>query len=160
MIMDSNSPGATTQVSSRVAIRISAALPPLLLPEGTVCQVAIAPVLAPVPNCQPWFRGVYGLRGTLVPVFDVAAASGKDLIELRNCTLLVIDPDRKPVGLVCTQAPEVVIGMACEPQAVPEELTSLSAHLGAPMAAGDRHLFEFSIQSWIATAARKLIRGT
>ena len=96
---------------SRVLVWISGALPALLLPEGTVPQLAIDPVLAPVPNCKSWFRGVYGMRGTLVPVFDVAAACGLPAADLKFAQVLVLDQQHQPVGIVCTQSPQVISGM-------------------------------------------------
>ena len=146
------------QTAPRVMVRLSPLLPALLLPVGAVSQMAVDPVLALVPNCQPWFRGVYGMRGTLVPVFDVAAERGLALAELRGATVLVIDPARKPMGLLCIQAPEIVTAFASEPRPLPAELSCLAGHIGRPMMTSLGPIFEFDFRSWLSNAAQNVVR--
>ena len=55
-----------------------------------VREIAEYRPLTPVPKTAPWVRGVMNLRGTVVPVIDLAAKLGLDQIRVSRRTCLVI----------------------------------------------------------------------
>ena len=150
-----SSSSAHTAVS-RISVQISDALPALLLPEGTVPQVAIDPVLAPVPNCKSWFRGVCGLRGTLVPVFDVATACGYPPADMKRSLVLVLDLQHQPVGIVCIQAPQVVQAKTATAAQLPELLQPLADFLEHPQQVDAGVAFEFRFRQWVHSIGQQL----
>lgn len=148
---------ASPQASPRIAFRASRELPALLLAQGTISQVAIDPVLAPVPNTKHWFRGVYGMRGTLVPVFDLAAYCGQSPLPMRELTVLVLDPNKQPLGLVCVQAPRVASVVPVEHEVLSDGWQSLSEFLTHPMIFEGEPAFEFNYRHWIARAGSQML---
>jgi chemotaxis signal transduction protein len=155
------SPQAQLQASPlatpRIAFRASRDLPALLLPQGTISQVATDSALAPVPNTQPWFRGVYGMRGTLVPVFDLAAFCGAAPIPAREAIILVLEPNRQPLGFLCTQAPTIAMTSPLGRAPVFEGWQALSSFLDSPVQFEGEAVFEFRFREWIAKAGKQLI---
>lgn len=55
-----------------------------------VREIAEYRPLTPVPMTPPWMRGVMNLRGTVVPVVDLAAKLGLDQTRVSRRTCLVI----------------------------------------------------------------------
>jgi purine-binding chemotaxis protein CheW len=55
-----------------------------------VREIAEYRPLTPVPKTPPWMRGVMNLRGTIVPVVDLAAKLGLDETAVSRRTCLVI----------------------------------------------------------------------
>jgi purine-binding chemotaxis protein CheW len=56
-----------------------------------VREIAEYRALTPVPMTAPWMRGVMNLRGTVVPVVDLAARLGleKTSVSRRTCLIIV-----------------------------------------------------------------------
>ena len=87
------------------------------------------PSLTKLPGVKPWVRGLANVRGRLLPVFDLAAYFGRQLIGVKKQQrLLVLDKDHIYAGLWVDQ----VLGMQYCPtdsftKQLPKELpTSLS----------------------------------
>lgn len=55
-----------------------------------VREIAEYRTLTPVPMTAPWIRGVMNLRGTVVPVVDLAAKLGLDRTTVSRRTCLII----------------------------------------------------------------------
>jgi purine-binding chemotaxis protein CheW len=65
-----------------------------------VREIAEYRALTPVPMTPPWMRGVMNLRGTVVPVVDLAAKLGLEqtLVSRRTCLVIVeMDADGERV---------------------------------------------------------------
>jgi len=65
-----------------------------------VREIAEYRPLTPVPMTPPWLRGVMNLRGTVVPVVDLAAKLGleKTVVSRRTCLVIVeMDTDGERV---------------------------------------------------------------
>ncbi len=55
-----------------------------------VREIAEYRTLTPVPTTPPWMRGVMNLRGTVVPVVDLAARLGMEQTRVTRRTCLII----------------------------------------------------------------------
>jgi twitching motility protein PilI len=77
----------------------------LLLAEGTLCEVVDLPPLARVPNTESWLLGLVNLRGSVIPVFDLARAFGQAGSGGRGRRLLVIGSGDQAAGVVIDDLP-------------------------------------------------------
>lgn len=154
-----NLPGFNTPISSavmplqtRVAFRVHEELPWLVLPSGVSSQLALDPVLAPIPNVKAWLRGVLNLRGNLVPVFDLGLSQGRTpLPDASN--VLIVAPGTEAVALLCCEAPCLMavrtIGIVpdTDPMAV------LSTHV---FSSQEGSVYEFDPRVWLRRAGRRV----
>jgi purine-binding chemotaxis protein CheW len=70
-------------------------------------------VLTKVPGTPPWIRGVHNLRGTVIPVVDLAIKFGMlpTVITPRTCIIIVelsLDGDRLVMGVMADSVQKVV----------------------------------------------------
>jgi CheW-like domain len=147
---------AYAQSQTRIGFRVHAELPWLLLPTGVPSQIALDPVLAPVPNVKPWLRGVLNLRGNLVPVFDIAAACGLGLTDLKSATILVLQPGENPIGMVCIEPPRIALGRNAPAQPLPTAMQPLTDFLVHPTELDYGFGYEFRFREWTARFGRLL----
>lgn len=144
---------------ARITLRLHADWPPVLLPAAVLPQVALDVSVAPVPNCPPWFRGVIGRRGAVVPVFDVPASQGLPLSLLRQMRIVVLDPGPEALALLCTEVPGVstVAGPAGVdlPPGLPQ---GLAPFLDPPLICGGQPLAVFDVRRWLASLAPSIAR--
>ena len=141
---------------SRVGFRANADLPWLLVPIGVVSQVALDPVLAPIPNVKPWLVGVLNARGNLVPVFDLAVVNGLPPTDIKTSTVLVLQPNEQPFGVLCLGHPHIALASPASATQVPLALAALANFLVTPMQFEGALAFEFRFRDWINLAGRSL----
>ena len=89
-----------------------------------VREIAEYRPLTPVPSTPPWLRGVMNLRGTVVPVIDLASKLAMPAIEVTRTTcLLIVDVEiggEKTVLAVMVGGVSSVVDLAeSQVQAVP-----------------------------------------
>lgn len=82
-----------------------------------VREIAEYRTLTPVPMAAPWMRGVLNLRGTVVPVVDLAARLGleRTAVSRRSCLIIVetsvetdIEADRAVMAVMVNSVRRVV----------------------------------------------------
>lgn len=74
------------------------------LPVEVVREVVPAAALAALPEAPPWVLGTLNLRGTSLPVVDVAARIGRGSRQLRpSDVIVVVATDRAALGLVVSE---------------------------------------------------------
>lgn len=78
-----------------------------------VREIAEYRTLTPVPMTAPWIRGVMNLRGTVVPVVDLAAKLGLDrtTVSRRTCLIIVemdVETERVVVAVMVDSVSRVV----------------------------------------------------
>lgn len=65
--------------------------------------------IAPIPEAEPYIKGLINLRGKIIPVIDVAIRFGKQLFEYNDRTcIIVVDVQNVVVGLIVETILEVV----------------------------------------------------
>jgi twitching motility protein PilI len=80
----------------------------LAVPIEQVSELADCESVTPVPFVKPWVRGVSNVRGSLLPVVDLASYFDKTAVSVqRGMRLIVINLNDAPVGLLTTE----VLGM-------------------------------------------------
>lgn len=95
----SDAPGVWRGIGFRVGQRH------LLGGIGEVNEILAVPVATPVPGTRPWLVGVANVRGSLVPVVDLAAfIDGATTPLTDNCRILLV---RQPAGSVALLVDEV-----------------------------------------------------
>ncbi len=150
-VTDRQQPG-----EARIAIRVAATLPLLLLPTTMPCQFVENPTLSAVPNVKPWFVGAYAERGVITPVFDLSRwldsdqpARARGLIVLQDATYLS--------GFVSLETPRVLSFTANDAAqrtivSVPE---IFRPYVGAAGTAAGEACIEFHPFAWVrANVAR------
>ncbi|HYK02566.1 MAG TPA: chemotaxis protein CheW [Thermoanaerobaculia bacterium] len=78
-----------------------------------VREIAEYRTLTPVPMTAPWMRGVMNLRGTVVPVVDLAARLGLERtnVSRRTCLIIVemdVDTERVVIAVMVDAVSRVV----------------------------------------------------
>lgn len=74
------------------------------LPVEAVLEVVPAAKLSPLPEAPPWVLGTLNLRGTTLPVIDVAARVGRAAPELRvSDVIVVMTTERAALGLLVSE---------------------------------------------------------
>lgn len=77
----------------------------VLLAEAVMSEVMNKFSIYPVPNTQPWMRGIINLRGNLVPIFDLRELMGIDATN-KNEILLILDKGVDAIGIVIESLPK------------------------------------------------------
>ncbi len=87
----------------RLAIRIGVLS--LLLPADAGREVILPPPASSLPHTPAWLTGVANVRGTLVPVLDLAAAFEVERDERLRRYLLITGDATDPLGLLVDGLP-------------------------------------------------------
>jgi twitching motility protein PilI len=73
----------------------------LVAPREDVREVITLPKMTRVPGAKPWLMGVANVRGSLLPVTDLAQMLGDARVpEHRDQRVLVFNSDRVPAGVL------------------------------------------------------------
>ena len=121
-----------------------------LLPEPRLLmEVLSAPRIYPVPNTPPACIGLVNLRGTLIPVFDVAPLLG--VAGGRAQWILVLGTGSETAAIVIDDLP-IQVGIL--PQEIPPEVpAALAPHLRGGARSGDRLFWELDHKSLLSALA-------
>lgn len=87
----------------RLAIRVGALN--LLLPADAGREVILPPPASGLPHTPAWLTGVANVRGTLVPVLDLAAAFEVERDERQRRYLLIVGEATDPLGMLVDGLP-------------------------------------------------------
>lgn len=83
-----------------VGVEIRAGEQSFLAPLSSVLEIVSNPSITRVPGAQPWLVGVMNMRGSLVPVTDVAYwLTGKSTSALAKPRILVVEHNQELYGL-------------------------------------------------------------
>jgi CheW-like domain len=132
-------------MSTRIGLRLHAAMPWLVLPGGLAAQLALDGRLAPLPNVKAWLLGVMNLRGNLVPVFDVGLAMGYAALP-RGAPVLVIAPGPTAMAVACCEPPQLLEVGPAQAAAADDPMSAWTACC-LPSALG--RVYEFDPRAWL-----------
>lgn len=130
---------------SRIGFRIHATLPRLVLPAGMSSQLALDPVLAPVPNTKSWLRGVLNARGNLVPVFDIGLWHGLEAQPV-SAHVLVVSAGGAAMAVTCCEQPSLLAVRPVGAVSVDDPMAVFSAIL---FVAQEGSIYEFDPHAWL-----------
>ena len=82
-------------------------------------EITLPKKITPLPESEPYMKGIMNLRGAIIPVFDLAEKLelGLDSSEERN-KIIVIEIGDKTVGFAVDEVFEVVIFEKVEPSPI------------------------------------------
>ncbi|HEX7153371.1 MAG TPA: chemotaxis protein CheW [Thermoanaerobaculia bacterium] len=95
-----------------VTLRVGAEL--YAVPASTVSEIVLLQPLTRVPTMPPSIRGLMNLRGTVIPVVDLARqlGLGETPTSMHTCAVVVdIDADgvRAPMGIITDEVQDVLM---------------------------------------------------
>lgn len=127
----------------------------LLIAHKTGSEALAMPAITPIPNSEPWLRGMLNLRGALVPVFDLAlvlGASGQAYRE--QPAVLVFGKDAQAVGVITDGHPKQLLGLSRVAQ-LPALPTVLKGHVAAAYTHDEDDLWlEFDHEAFFLSVIR------
>ena len=98
-----------------------------MLPATDVQQMESYSGATPVPGAAPYVAGLVQIRGRVVPVVDLRVRFGLPAVPpTLDTRVVVVERDKRLVGLLVDRAREVTRIAASELQAPPEVLASAS----------------------------------
>lgn len=141
--------GAT---QSRISFRLHTAWPMFVLPAGMASQLALDPVLAPVPNVKSWLRGILNLRGNLVPVFDIGLWQGREALPA-SAQILVISPGPEAMGVLCCETPRLLAVRNLNSPVASDPMIEFSSRC---FDSEQGKAYEFNPQLWLRRVGRQV----
>src|SRR5690349_18283292 len=89
------------------------------LPIGDVHEIIRYTEPRTVASDVPWIRGVIGLRGKIIPVFDLAARMGLEGTGTEPGKIVIVERGASQVGVMVDEVDEVLTVQADQLDAVP-----------------------------------------
>ena len=89
------------------------------LPIGSVHEIIRYTEPRTVTSDVPWIRGVIGLRGKIIPIFDLASRVGLMAEESESCKIVIVETGTGQAGVVVGDVEEVLTVTAEQLEAVP-----------------------------------------
>lgn len=150
----------------RIVVRMHPDMPLLAFPEGVALEVLADPVSIRIPNTRPWFDGAVGLRGNLLPLFDIALWAGHRPATGQR-RLLAVSSSRTPFALVSAEipqlltiAPDTTHATHTAEIAAAAPAQTLAPYLGAAHRTALGTVHDFDMQAWVAELRRDLAGTT
>ncbi len=151
------SSGEASQADEQVRYGIRLGELGLLIPRETFSEVVVAKDIYPLPNTQPWLKGVINDHGDVVPVYDLLQLFRLEATQTQKEALLVIDQREYAVAIFIRQYPQPVRGTRepAEPSATVPEV--LKEYVRAVYRVGGEQWIDFnhrdffrSLKAWVA----------
>ena len=89
------------------------------LPIGAVHEIIRFTEPRTVASDVPWIRGVIGLRGKIIPIFDLASRVGLLAEESESCKIVIVETGTGQAGVVVGDVEEVLTVTSDQLEAVP-----------------------------------------
>jgi purine-binding chemotaxis protein CheW len=94
------------------------------LPIGSVIEIIRYTRPRSIRTTDPWVRGVIGLRGKIIPIFDLAARVGLPADpDTESDKIVIVDTAGGPIGFTVEEVDEVLI-------VTPEQIESVPGGAG------------------------------
>ena len=139
---------------TRIGFRVHPQLPWLVLPIGMAAQQALDHALAPLPNVEPWLRGVLNLRGNLVPVFDIGLWQGLGA-QPASAQVLVLTPGPEAMAVTCCESPKLI---AVQPVGAVADDDPMATWSTSQLFFDEGNVYEFDPQVWLRRFGRLVPR--
>ena len=78
------------------------------LPIGSVHEIIRFTEPRTVASDAAWIRGVIGLRGKIIPIFDLAARMEIDVVKSENGKIVIVESGTGQVGIMVDEVEEVL----------------------------------------------------
>ncbi len=91
----------------------------ILIPRHSMSEIVSNSTIYPFPNTPAWMLGLINLRGSLIPVFDLASVLDPDS-STQSCTrIMMLDRGDNAVGLLIDVLPVSIDASSMNATAVP-----------------------------------------
>jgi purine-binding chemotaxis protein CheW len=97
-----------SEITSQQLVVFSLGSEEYALPIGTVSEIIRFTEPRTVASDATWIRGVIGLRGKIIPIFDLAARMGLDEIGSEPGKIVIVETGTGQVGVVVDEVEEVL----------------------------------------------------
>jgi purine-binding chemotaxis protein CheW len=105
------------------------------LPIGSVHEIIRYREPRPVASSVPWIRGVIGLRGKIIPIYDLAARLGLEPTGTEPGKIVIVESGAGQAGVMVDDVDQVLTVAAEQLEDVP---TASAASVEAIAKIGDR----------------------
>lgn len=129
----------------------------LLIPQETFSEVVVAKDIYPLPNTQPWLKGVINDHGDVVPVYDLLQLFRLEATQAQKEALLVIDQREYAVAIFIRQYPQPVRGVGEPAETTTDVPEVLQEYVKAVYQVGGERWIDFnhrdffrSLKAWVA----------
>jgi purine-binding chemotaxis protein CheW len=111
---------AMSDTTSRQLVVFSLGSEEYALPIAAVHEIIRFSEPRPVASDAPWVRGVIGLRGRIIPIFDLAARVGlREDVRVEPGKIVIIDTGGAQAGVIVDEVDEVLTVAAEQLEIVP-----------------------------------------
>ncbi len=149
-------PSQITVDSLRTLLCFDSKAPWLILPEGSLVQIAIDVTIAALPGTAPWFEGVIHYAGNFVPIFDLDGfCNDSGNVSDDRKFIVVINPGQHAIAMRCAKLPQLGSVLAVEDTSA-DTLGKLSAFTGQLRTTTAGIAVEFDPRRWLASVANSL----
>jgi purine-binding chemotaxis protein CheW len=107
-----------SDITSQQLVVFSLGTEEYALPIGTVSEIIRFTEPRTVASEAAWIRGVIGLRGKIIPIFDLAARMGLDT-DSEPGKIVIVETGTGQVGVMVDEVEEVLTVAAGQLEAVP-----------------------------------------
>ncbi len=124
-----------SDITSQQLVVFSIGTEEYALPIGSVHEIIRFTEPRSVASDVPWIRGVIGLRGKIIPIYDLAARIGIDVDGAEFGKIVIVETGTGQAGMVVGDVEEVLTVTADQMEAVP---TADAATIESIAKIGDR----------------------
>jgi purine-binding chemotaxis protein CheW len=124
-----------SEITSQQLVVFSIGTEEYALPIGAVHEIIRFTEPRSVASEVPWIRGVIGLRGKIIPIYDLATRIGIDVADAEFGKIVIVETGTGQAGMVVGDVEEVLTVTADQLEAVP---TADSATIESIAKIGDR----------------------
>jgi purine-binding chemotaxis protein CheW len=138
-----------SDITSQQLVVFSLGTEEYALPIGTVSEIIRFTEPRTVASDAAWIRGVIGLRGKIIPIFDLAARMGLDTDSAPG-KIVIVESGTGQVGVIVDEVEEVLTVSSEQLEAVP---TAASDSIEAIAKIEDRLVILLNAEGLFARAA-------
>src|SRR5579864_5148739 len=96
-----NEPGHSDQFGEQKRLSVRLGAQEFAIDANHVRELRGYSALTPVPHSQPYVNGLLDLRGTIIPVIDLALRLGMPALKPTSTSVIVVvESPRGPIGLL------------------------------------------------------------
>jgi purine-binding chemotaxis protein CheW len=108
-----------SDITSQQLVVFSIGTEEYALPIGSVHEIIRFTEPRSVASDVPWIRGVIGLRGKIIPIYDLASRIGIDVAGAEFGKIVIVETSTGQAGMVVGDVEEVLTVTAEQLEAVP-----------------------------------------
>ena len=118
-----NSPVDMSDTTSQQLVVFSLGSEEYALPIGSVHEIIRFTEPRTVASEAAWIRGVIGLRGKIIPIFDLASRMELDIAESEAGKIVIVESGTGQVGIMVDEVEEVLTVSSDQLEDVPSANT-------------------------------------